>query len=283
MPKLLTQQQVENYRREGFVSPIRVLSGAEAADCRRALEAMEASMGGTLRGPARTKFYLRYPWAFRLATHPAILDAVEDLIGPDILLYQNTAWAKNAGEDSYVSWHQDNTYFGHVPCEVLSVWVALSPSRPESGSMRFLPGSHKLGQLPVRYEVADSNMLSSGQLADFDDSKFEPVETSLEPGEASIHHAFLIHGSPPNRTTDRRLGVTFVYHPPSLMQIGEVRTSALLVRGQDRFGYFEPEVPPLSADDPDTIARHERGAGLYRAKAEELGNATIARRNSVKV
>ena len=281
MPKGLTELQVENYRRDGFLSPVRVLSPAEAAESRRALEAMEAAMGGALRGPVRTKIYLRYPWAFRLATSPAILDVVEDLIGPDILLYQNTAWAKNAGEDSYVSWHQDNTYFGQVPCEVLSVWVALSPSRPESGSMRFLPGSHRLGQLPVRYELQGSNMLSSGQVAEFDVSAFDPVATSLEPGEASIHHALLIHGSPPNTTNDRRLGVTFVYHSPSLKQQGEVRTSALLVRGEDRYGYFEPEEPPLSADDPDTIARHERGAALYRAKAEELGNRTIARRDGV--
>jgi hypothetical protein len=63
--------------------------------------------------------------------------------------------------------------------------------------------------------------------------------------------------------------------------LGARRTSALLVRGQDRYGNFEPEQPPLSADDPDTIARHERGAALYRAKAEELGNATIARRDGV--
>jgi ectoine hydroxylase-related dioxygenase (phytanoyl-CoA dioxygenase family) len=242
---------------------------------------MEASMGGALRGLARTKFYLRYPWAFRLATRPAILDAVEDLIGPDILLYQNTAWVKNAGENSYVSWHQDNTYFGHVPCEVLSVWVALSPSRPESGSMRFLPGSHKEGRLPVKYDLQDGNMLSSGQVADVDLSRYQPVATSLEPGEASIHHAWMIHGSPPNETKDRRLGVTFVYHPPWLTQIGTVRTSALLVRGEDRYGHFEPETPPLSADDPQTMARHERGAALYRAKAEELGNLTIARRDGV--
>jgi hypothetical protein len=279
MPKRLTAEQVSNYRRNGFVSPVRVLSAAEAAGCRNALETMEAAHGGALRGIARTKFYLRYPWAYRLATQPAILDAVEDLIGPDILLYQNTVWAKNAGEDSHVSWHQDNTYFGHVPCEVLSVWVALSPSRPESGSMRFLPGSHKLGQLPVRHEVQDGNMLSSGQAVDCDLSKFEPVATSLESGEASIHHAFMVHGSPPNRSNDRRLGVTFVYHPPSLSQIGALRTGALLVRGEDRYGNFELEQPPLSSDDAQTIARHERGAALYRAKAEELGNYTIARRD----
>jgi Phytanoyl-CoA dioxygenase (PhyH) len=281
VPKTLTEQQIENFQRDGFLSPVRVLSATEAVQCRRELEAMESGLGGALKGPVRTKIYLRYPWAYRLATRPAILDAVEDLIGPDILLYQNTIWAKNAGEDSYVSWHQDNTYFGHDPCEVVSVWVALSPSRPESGSMRFLPGSHRLGQLPVRYEVKDHNMLSSGQVAEFDASEFEPFATSLEPGEASVHHAFLIHGSPPNATKEQRLGVTFVYHPPTLIQIGDVRTSALLVRGKDRYGHFDAEQPPLSPADPETIARHERGAALYRAKAEELGNRTITRHDRV--
>jgi ectoine hydroxylase-related dioxygenase (phytanoyl-CoA dioxygenase family) len=281
--KALTERRVEEYGRDGFVSPVRILTAAEASDARRELEAMEAAMGGALRGPIRTKLYLRYPWAYRLATHPKILDAVEDLIGPDIMLYQNTVWAKNAGDETFVSWHQDNTYFGHEPCEVLSVWLALSPSRPESGSMRFLPGSQRLGQLPVRYDVQDNNLLSSGQVTDHDFSDFAPVATSLEPGEASIHHAFLVHGSPPNKAADRRLGITFVYHPPSLRQAGELRTSALLVRGQDRFGHFEAETPPLSADDPATIARHEHGAALYRAKAQELGNRTIERHDRAAV
>ncbi len=279
--KCLTKNEVQNYRREGFVSPVRMLSSEETVEARRALEALEASMGGALRGPARTKFYLRYPFAYRLATHPAILDCVEDLIGPDILLYQNTVWAKSAGEDSFVSWHQDNTYFGHVPCEVLSVWLALSPSRPESGSMRFLRGSHRLGQLPVRYELQGANMLSSGQVAEVDADAFDSVPTSLDAGEASIHHAFLVHGSPPNTTKERRLGITFVYHSPALTQLGEAPGSALLVRGQDRYGHFEAEQPPLAPDDPATIARHERGAALYRAKAEELGNRTIARHDKI--
>ncbi len=189
-------------------------------------------MGGALKGISRTKIYLRQPFAYRLATHPAILDVVEDLIGPDIMLYQNAAWVKNAGEDSYVSWHQDNTYFGHEPCHVLSVWLALTPSRPESGSMRFLPGSHKSGMLPVHYEPTDENLLSSGQVAEFDASAFTSFATSLSPGEASIHHAWMVHGSPPNKGTDRRIGVTFVYHPPHLRQLGAVRTSALLCAGR---------------------------------------------------
>jgi hypothetical protein len=162
------------------------------------------------------------------------------------------------------------------------VWLALSSSKPESGSMRFLAGSHKLGQLRVRYEVEEHNMLSSGQHVDADLSRFNAVATSLEPGEASLHHAYLVHGSPPNVSTERRVGVTFVYHSPALTQLGSLKTSALLVRGEDRYGHFELEEPPLTADDPATIARHERGAALYRAKAEELGNHTIARHDKVE-
>ena len=91
------------------------------------------------------------------------------------------------------------------------------------------------------------------------------------------HHGLLVHGSPPNISPDRRIGMTFVFHSPDVRQVGALPSSALLVRGEDRFGYFEHETPPLSETDPATIARHERGAALYRAKAEELGNHTIAR------
>lgn len=277
MPKRLTEPEVEHYRRDGFMSPVRMFSERDAAELRREFEQTEAAMGGALKGISRTKIYLRQPFAYRLATHQAILDVVEDLIGPDIMLYQSAAWVKNAGEDSYVSWHQDNTYFGHDPCEVLSVWLALTPSQPESGAMRFLPGSHKLGMLPVHYEPTPDNLLSSGQVAEFDAHAFTPFACSLSPGEASIHHAWMVHGSAANRGSDRRIGVTFVYHPPHLRQTGAVRTSAMVVRGEDCYRHFDHERPPVAADDPETIARHERGAALYRAKARELGNRNIGR------
>jgi len=278
MPKYLSDDQIERYRRDGYVAPLPILSADEAAGCRRALEEVEASLGGRFRAPHNTKFYLLYPWAHRLATHPRILDAVEDLIGPDIMLYHNTAWLKGAGEESYVSWHQDNTYFGHDPCEVLTAWIALSPATEETGCMLFLPGTQKLGQLPVLEPDYDKgNMLSSGVRADFDVPSVAPVPIVLAPGEISIHHAFLVHGSSPNRGTDRRMGITFIYHPPHLRQLGNSRTSALLVRGQDRHGNFDHEIPPVAADDPRTIANHDRFLALYRAKVRELGNATVTR------
>lgn len=278
MPKSLTGEQIERYRRDGFIAPVAMLSKAVAAGIRRELEAVEASMGGTFRPPYDTKFYLRYRWAHDLATTPAILDAVEDLIGPDIMLYHNTAWLKRNDGSTYVSWHQDNTYFGHDPCEVLTVWVALSEVTEQTGCVQALPGTHKLGQLPLaKPNTAAGNMLSSGQTVAFEIATVDPVPIELQPGDVSIHHAFLIHGSSPNRGGDRRLGVTFIYHPPNLRQFGACRTSALLVRGEDRYGYFEHETPPSAGDEAANIARHEHAVSLYRAKVGELGNLTVRR------
>jgi len=278
VPKMLSEEQVEQFRRDGYVSPIRLLDPDGAARYRRCFEAAEASMGGRLKGAPRNKFYLRYPWAHELATTPALLDAVEDLIGPDIMLYHNMAWVKEKGDQTYVSWHQDNTYFGHEPCEVLTAWIALSPATLESGCVRVLPGTHRLGQLPLTMpDTSESNLLSSGMQVDFDTDSVAPVPLVLQPGEISLHHAFLIHGSPPNVAAHRRLGVTFIYHSPALGQRGSARTSALLVRGEDRYGHFDHERPPIAADDPDTIAHHEQAVAMYRKKIRELGNVTLAR------
>jgi len=247
VPKVLSKEQVEQFRRDGYVSPVRLLDAAAAAGCRRQFEAVEASLGGALMGAARSKFYLRFPWAHQLATHPVLLDAIEDLIGPDIMIYHNMSWVKERGDETYVSWHQDNTYFGHDPCEVLTAWVALSPATPESGCMRVLPGTHRLGQLLLTTpDTNDRNLLSSGMTVDFDTDSVTPVSMPLHPGEMSLHHALLIHGSPPNIAARRRMGVTFIYHRPGLRQLGDVRTSALLVRGEDRFGHFDHERPPTA-------------------------------------
>ncbi len=276
MPRILTESQIDGYARDGFVFPVRVMS-AEDADMLGA-QMERARAAGALRGLGETKFYLRFPWAHALATRPELLDAVEDLVGPDIFLYHNTVWSKEGGDAAYVSRHQDNTYFGHDPCEVLTVWVAVTPATVESGCMEFLPGTHKLGQLPLKAaDIAGANMLSSGQTSDIDVAGRISAPVVLRPGEASIHHAFLVHGSRPNRAGHRRMGVSLIYHAPHLRQIGQCRTSALLVRGEDRFGHFDHESPPGAEDDPATIARHEAAVLGYRAKVRELGNATVAR------
>ena len=276
MPKALSAEQVEQYHRDGYVSPVRIVAEDEAAAFRRQMEDAEAA--GDLKGIGQTKFYLRFPWVHKLATHPAILDAVEDLIGPNIMLYHNTVWFKDGGDGAYVSLHQDNTYFGHDPCEVLTAWMAITPATIENGCMQFMPGTQKLGLLDVKEpDIHGSNMLSSGQNVDFDASSVEPFPVELQPGECSIHHAFLVHGSMPNNASDRRMGITFIYHPPHLGQLGECRTSALLVRGEDGYGNFDHEQAPDAADMTGNIDRHVKAVSAYREKVREMGNITVTR------
>lgn len=278
MTKALTPDQVDHYNRNGYLSPVRIISEAEAKTARLRMEEIEAGLGGRISGIHRSKFYLRYRWAYELATTPAMLDIAEDLLGPDILLYYSNFWFKNAGDQGYVTWHQDITYFGHEPHDVLTFWIALTPATERSGCMQVLPGTQHEGVLPLTTpDLNDRNMLPSGQLVDFDIDSVQPVSMPLAPGEASIHHVCTIHGSLPNMADERRMGVTFCFHAPHIKQRGERRTSALLVRGEDRCGNYELETPPLADDDDGAAARHEHAVALYRAKEAELGKATVTR------
>lgn len=274
----LSPDQVDRYHRDGYLSPVRVVSEDQAAIIREKVEDLETSLGGRIAGMHRSKFYLRHRWAYELATTPAMLDMAEDLIGPDILLYYSNCWFKNDGDEGYVTWHQDITYFGHEPDDVLTFWIALTPSTEQSGCMQVLPGTHREGPLPLTTpDLNDKNMLPSGQLVDYDVASATPVSMPLAPGEASIHHVSAIHGSLPNMSNDRRMGITFCFQPPHLKQRGECRTSALLVRGEDRYGHYELETPPVAGAEEAAIAAHERGVALYRAKEAELGKKTVTR------
>tara|TARA_Y100001954_G_scaffold104505_1_gene113727 strand:- start:5850 stop:6617 length:768 start_codon:yes stop_codon:yes gene_type:complete len=140
------------------------------------------------------------------------------------------------------------------------------------------PGTHHEGPLSLTTpDLSKKNMLPSGQLVDFDTESITPVSMPLQPGQASIHHACTIHGSLPNISCHRRMGMTFCFHAPNLKQRGNKRTSVMLVRGEDRYGYYDEEIPPAADDDPDAGLRHEQAVALYRAKEAELGKKTVTR------
>src|SRR5207247_615589 len=170
MGQVLSAEQVARYREDGFLCPLPALSATEARDCRRRLQAFEASQGrplGQLPGQLRAKTHLLFPWLDDLVRHPAVLAAVEDLIGPDLLVYHLTMWIKEPGDATFVSWHQDGTYFGLDPADQhVTAWVALADSTPATGCVVALPGSHRRGQLPHVSRRSASNLLSNAQEVD---------------------------------------------------------------------------------------------------------------------
>jgi len=255
MPRLLSTDAVARYQRDGFHFPVPVLTSGEAAGFRRCLEGHEAATGKPLQGNWRHKTHLLFTWADELAHHPKILDAVEDLIGPDILCWTTNFFIKEAANPGFVSWHQDATYWGLEPDDVVTAWVAFTDATPENGYMQFIPGSHKIDQLPHVDTFHKDNLLSRGQEIAVEVDKAKAVGVPLRAGEMSLHHIKLVHGSEPNRTNDRRIGLAIRYIPTYVRQT-KVRDSAMLVRGVDKHHNFDYEPRPRRDLDEAALAAH---------------------------
>jgi non-haem Fe2+, alpha-ketoglutarate-dependent halogenase len=268
MPRMLSSAQIAQYHEQGFISPIRVMSAAAAGEYRSRLEAYEASSGGPLGGDLRHKSHLLFTWLAELVRHDKILDAVEDLHGPDLLCWTTNFFIKEKANPAFVSWHQDSTYWGLSRPDVVSAWVAFTPANSANGAMKVIPGTHKIDQIAHRDTFDKHNLLTRGQEVAVDVDESKAVTIALEPGEMSLHHVRLVHGSPPNTSNDRRIGFAIRYVPTSVSQVAGA-DSATLVRGADRYHHFELEPRPSRDLDPELVTLHkqitERNAQiLYR-------------------
>lgn len=260
--KALSADAVRQYHETGYYAPIRAFSPAEAASYRAKLEAFEAA-NGPLTGPLRMKSHLLFTWLDEMIRHPGILDAVEDVIGPDILCWGTSFFIKEPRNPAFVSWHQDSTYWGLDPADIVTAWVALSPSTVENGAMRVIPGTQKLAQVEHRDTFAPDNLLSRGQEIAVDVEESQAVALTLQPGEMSLHHVRLVHGSDPNPSDDRRIGFAIRYLPTHVRQVVGTTDAATLVRGVDRFHNFEPEQAPEADMSAAAVAFHARVTGLH--------------------
>ena len=258
--KALTSDSVLRYREQGYLSPIRVLSTAEAATLRARLEDFEAN-AGPLAGKLRQKSHLLFTWLNDLIRHERILDAVEDILGPDILCWGTSFFIKEPRNPAFVSWHQDSTYWGLDPADIVTAWVALSDSTTENGAMRVVPQSHTMAQIPHQDTFRSDNLLSRGQevMVDVDASGADTL--TLKAGEMSLHHVRLIHGSEPNPSDQRRIGFAIRYLPTHVRQIAGSHDWATLVRGVDRHGNFELEPRPDADMSPAAQAYHTAVVG----------------------
>jgi ectoine hydroxylase-related dioxygenase (phytanoyl-CoA dioxygenase family) len=179
------------------------------------------------------------------------------VLGPELLCWTTNFFIKEAANPAFVSWHQDSTYWGLSAPEVATAWVALTPSTEANGAMAVIPGSHKSDQIPHRDTFDRHNLLTRGQEVVVAVDETQAVPLILKPGEMSLHHVRLVHGSPPNPSKGRRIGFAIRYIPTHIRQL-EGEDSATLVRGADRFHHFAPEPRPDSEMAPEMLALHKR-------------------------
>jgi len=253
------------FDRDGFVFPIRAYTDAEIARLLRRFRAelLPLWMDPTQETDYTFQTHLLYPWLDEVIRNKVILDAVEALLGPDLLLWNTSFVAKPAHDPYYASWHQDLTYWGLEPPKVVTAWLAFTDSSAANGCVRFVPGTHQHGLLAVTETHAEGNMLSRGQLVDVDNAEPRAVNGELKAGEISIHHGLVVHGSNPNTSGDDRIGMTMTFIAPDVM-CRKGRDTATLVRGRDVCDQFDLNPAPGSEGDPSAIARH-RMASRRRA------------------
>ncbi|MCY4229930.1 MAG: phytanoyl-CoA dioxygenase family protein [Alphaproteobacteria bacterium] len=243
-----------DYARDGFVFPLDIMTRAGAEALRADLEQGEAELAGDpqrlglLRGfPARV-----LPSFDRLVRHPKMVEAARAVLGSDVMVWGSGLFIKEANAPSYVSWHQDLTYWGLDKAEETTIWVALSPTTEASGCMRIIPGSHREQILPHADSFAADNLLTRGQEIQVEVDEDAAVDIVLQPGQASLHHGHLFHASGPNTTGDRRIGAAIRYIAPSMRARSGPETEVMLIAGEDHFGHFTIVPPPARRmDDAD--------------------------------
>jgi non-haem Fe2+, alpha-ketoglutarate-dependent halogenase len=254
----LSADQVEAFKRNGYHFPERVLSEQEAAEYRQKLEGFEAQHGLVMKTPYRNKPHLVFTWAHRLIHHPRILEVIEDLLGPDLLVWGSSFFIKEPHDPAYISWHQDSTYWGLSHPDIVTAWVAFSVSDVSNGAMRVVPGSHLKDQLPHTDTFAQNNLLTRGQEVAVEVDGKAAVDLTLSPGEMSLHHVRIVHGSEPNRADYRRIGFAIRYVPTYVRQTAGPRDYATLVQGVDRYRHFEYERAPSTDLGEAERAEHTR-------------------------
>lgn len=268
MPKKLTNDQIAAFHEQGFLAPLDLCGEAEAAALYRNFAALEDASDGDVANRFRIKAHLPFPWLCELIRHPALLDAAEDILGPNILCWGSTFFIKRPGDERFISWHTDTFFYGTRPNHTLNAWVSFNESDLVSGCLRYLPGSHKGPPAEHVIRPDPKNLASNGQtVVGVDETK--AVDAILKPGQFSLHHESVVHGSSPNRSDHARVGLSIHYIPPYVRETAFEGATAMLLRGEDADGNWLPDPEPARDFDPDCIAFMDTTYAKFRRATRE--------------
>ncbi len=233
----LSSNQLKQYEDQGYISPIEVLSSSEASDARKEIELIEIKMPNEIDNAGRYNVHLISPKLDSIVHNSKILDAVESIIGKNILVCSTTLFIKNPNEQGFVSYHQDAKYIGLEPHNWVTAWVALTDSNENNGCMKMWPKSH-LNIKDHNEKFNEGNLLTRGQTVEnVPEEEVKSIE--LKAGQMSLHHPRVVHGSGINRSNDRRIGfVIQSYIGTNVKQILG-KNSVQIARGEDKYHYHE--------------------------------------------
>ena len=259
----LSQSLIDQYWDDGYLFPLPAISRDHALNSRAEFESIErdwldAELPQPLNSYKRVNAHVVIPFAADIACNPQVLDVIEGIIGPDIMIYSVEFFAKEPHTDHVVSMHQDLTYWGMGAIDgLVTAWIPLSSATPASGCMDFVRGSHKNPILPHEDTFDDNNLLSRGQEVKVDVDPADKVAIEIHPGQMSLHHGLTIHGSGPNTSDDRRIACVVRYIRPDMTQEQAEEDFAMLARGEDRFGNFTHIAAPKKNFAPEAVALYD--------------------------
>ena len=261
MSKILTPQEIEFWHENGFIQPVRFAPEDEIAAAVERLEAFERNYPEHI-GKLDVKANLLCPWVNELVQRSTVLDVIEDLLGPNVLLTSSAFRIKPADGRTFAEWHQDS-YVAAIKPFFCTATLALSEYTSENGCLRFIPGSHRWGKLEMSDTRGVDSILSRPYQVTSDFDEAHAVDVLMRPGEMTLQHDHTIHGSRPNHSAGRRIGLLSDYTTPDARKDSGKRETAFLVRGVDEFGYWPADESPTEEMSPAALAAWERGAGAY--------------------
>ncbi|MEL6864776.1 MAG: phytanoyl-CoA dioxygenase family protein [Bacteroidota bacterium] len=270
MLKSLQGPQVQRYKDEGALFPIDVLRPEEIRHYRAQVQAMEDYFGRPMKHIELVHPHVHYPWAYELVRHPRVLDAVEDVLGPNILVHHSTLFCKYPQNDKYIAWHQDGFFMDFEEPQYVTAWVALTESNRQNGCLRVVLNTHRR-----KYEhaqvVDEKNMLASGLTMVENVEQTDIRDIELKAGQMSLHHVNLVHCSDANQSDDQRIGFAIRYIAPSVSQ-STPHFGVMLVRGADHYQHYQHIEPKLC----DTIAQGVREQRAFQKENLKRRGLVIA-------
>ena len=270
----LNESQLKDYDDHGFVAPITILSSEEVAKIKEEIENIEKKWPDELVGLGRNNVHYISPIFDQVCHNSKILDAVESIIGKDILVGGTTLFIKDPDKKGFVSWHQDAKYIGFEPYNWVTAWLAITDANEENGCMRMWSGSHKEKIKDHKDTYDENNLLTRGQTV-----QNVPIEKTtpniLKAGQLSLHHPMIVHGSGPNKSNQRRIG--FVIQSYIGTNVDQVLGKIFVqqARGKDTFKYHEYAKRPVDLMSKKDIEfknkANEELAKIFYKDAKKVG------------